>query len=194
MGGAGFETNFFVRHDPCPSCGSRNNLGRYSDGHGHCYGCGYREAGNGRVLEKTSNGAPIRQAKLEMNGTYEAIPERRISVDTCRKFGVTVEKENGVIVKHHYPFKNKEGETKASKVRVVKNKEFYATGSTQGLALFGQDTCKGSGRFITITEGELDCLSVSEMFERKWDVVSLRNGASAAIKEIKEQFLISLSH
>lgn len=187
MGGAGFETNFFVRHDPCPSCGSRNNLGRYSDGHGHCYGCGYREAGNGRVLEKTSNGAPIRQAKLEMNGTYEAIPERRISVDTCRKFGVTVEKENGVIVKHHYPFKNKEGETKASKVRVVKNKEFYATGSTQGLALFGQDTCKGSGRFITITEGELDCLSVSEMFERKWDVVSLRNGASAAIKEIKEQ-------
>ena len=85
MGGAGFETNFFVRHDPCPSCGSRNNLGRYSDGHGHCYGCGYREAGNGRVLEKTSNGAPIRQAKLEMNGTYEAIPERRISVDTCRK-------------------------------------------------------------------------------------------------------------
>jgi len=187
MGGAGFETNYFVRHDPCPSCGSRNNLGRYSDGHGHCYGCGYREAGNGRVLEKTSNGAPIRQAKLEMNGTYEAIPERRISVDTCRKFGVTVEKENGVIVKHHYPFKNKEGETKASKVRVVKNKEFYATGSTQGLTLFGQDTCKGSGRFITITEGELDCLSVSEMFERKWDVVSLRNGASAAIKEIKEQ-------
>jgi len=66
MGGAGFETNYFVRHDPCPSCGSRNNLGRYSDGHGHCYGCGYREAGNGRVLEKTSNGAPIRQAKLEI--------------------------------------------------------------------------------------------------------------------------------
>jgi len=46
----------------------------------------------------------------------------------------------------------------------VKDKEFYATGTTQGLTLFGQDTCRGSGRFITITEGELDCLAVAEMF------------------------------
>ena len=29
----------FVAHEPCPRCGSRDNLGRYSDGSGFCFGC-----------------------------------------------------------------------------------------------------------------------------------------------------------
>lgn len=33
----------FVRHEPCPSCGSRDNLGRYSDGSAFCFGCHYTE-------------------------------------------------------------------------------------------------------------------------------------------------------
>ncbi len=34
----------FLHHEPCPNCGSRNNLARYSDGHAFCFGCSYREA------------------------------------------------------------------------------------------------------------------------------------------------------
>ena len=30
-------------HEPCPRCGSSDNLGRYLDGSGYCFGCGYRE-------------------------------------------------------------------------------------------------------------------------------------------------------
>lgn len=33
----------FVKHEPCPKCGSKNNLGRYSDGSAWCFGCGYYE-------------------------------------------------------------------------------------------------------------------------------------------------------
>ena len=34
----------FVRHEPCPGCGSKDNLARYDDGHGHCFGgCGHWE-------------------------------------------------------------------------------------------------------------------------------------------------------
>ena len=182
MVGQGEST--FLAHEPCPSCGSDDNLSRYSDGHGYCFGCQHWEAGSGQV---TTNITSIKRAKLEMTGTIEALPDRRISQQTCKKFGVTVEKEAGVVTKHHYPFKDKEGETKSSKVRVVEGKAFYSTGTNQNLVLFGQDTCKGTGKYVTITEGELDCLAVSEMFERKWDVVSLRNGASSAAKEIKEQ-------
>lgn len=36
----------FVKHEPCPSCGSRDNLGRYSDGSAYCFGCGYTERGS----------------------------------------------------------------------------------------------------------------------------------------------------
>lgn len=31
----------FVRHSPCPACGSRDNLALYADGSGHCFGCGF---------------------------------------------------------------------------------------------------------------------------------------------------------
>ena len=35
----------FIGHEPCPKCGSKDNLARYSDGHGYCYGCEYWERG-----------------------------------------------------------------------------------------------------------------------------------------------------
>ena len=28
----------FIGHEPCPSCGSKDNLARYDDGHGFCFG------------------------------------------------------------------------------------------------------------------------------------------------------------
>ena len=33
----------FEQHEPCPKCGSKDNLGRYSDGSAYCFGCGYTE-------------------------------------------------------------------------------------------------------------------------------------------------------
>lgn len=33
----------FKQHEPCPRCGSRDNLGRYDDGGAFCYGCHYSE-------------------------------------------------------------------------------------------------------------------------------------------------------
>ncbi len=31
----------FLKHAPCPRCGSKDNLALYSDGGGFCFGCGY---------------------------------------------------------------------------------------------------------------------------------------------------------
>lgn len=36
----------FLKHESCPSCGSRDNLARYSDGSAWCFGCHYRERGD----------------------------------------------------------------------------------------------------------------------------------------------------
>ena len=175
----------FIKHESCPVCGSSDALARYSDGSAHCFsaGCNHHENGNGEVVSIAE------KRPLEFNGATASIPERRITQATCAKFGVTVEFDrSGKISRHHYPYYAVDtNEVKGSKVRIVQNKDFYATGSLQGVGLFGQNTCRGRGKFITITEGELDALSVSEMFDNKWDVVSLRSGASAAAKEIKEQ-------
>lgn len=180
----------FVRHEPCPKCGSKDALARYSSGSAHCFsaGCGHHEHSNGNVV--TLQPQPRRPLEdMTSSGVVAAIPDRRLSQETCRKYGVMVEyNAAGEIAKHIYPYYSTDSdELKATKVRHVKTKDFHVTGDiATNVGLFGQQTCKGKGKYITITEGEVDALSVSEMFERKWDVVSLRNGASSAAKEIKE--------
>jgi twinkle protein len=116
-----------------------------------------------------------------MVGTVDRIHDRRISQATCAKYGVTVQKEAGEIIKHHYPIHDKDGRLVGSKVRVCAEKRFYHTGG-KSTTLFGQNTCRGKGKYLTVTEGEVDAMAVSEMFENKWDVVSLSDGASSAAK------------
>ena len=176
----------FVKHEPCPSCGSKNNLARYSDGHAVCFtgGFDHYERGNGEVVESK----PKANRKLEMTGVVASIPDRRISEATCKKFGVTVEYDTeGQISKHHYPYFDKDtGAQTGNKSRIVSSKSFYASGTFDNAGLFGQQAFKGGGKYITVVEGEADALAVSEMFDGKWAVVSIRSGASGAVKDIKQ--------
>ena len=32
----------FVKHGPCPECGSKDNLAWFDDGHATCFGCDYQ--------------------------------------------------------------------------------------------------------------------------------------------------------
>jgi len=122
-----------------------------------------------------------------MTGVIAAIPDRRISQSTCQRYGVTVEYgTDGQIVKHHYPYHNKDtGAVTGTKVRITETKSFYATGEFNEAGLFGQQAFKTGGKYITITEGEADALAVNEMFDGKWPVVSIRSGAAGAAKDIK---------
>ena len=176
----------FVRHEPCPTCGSRNNLARYSDGHAVCFtvDCNHYEKATGEVVESK----PQSTRRLEMTGVVASIPDRRISEATCKKFGVTVEYgASGQIVKHHYPYFDKDSGTQTgTKSRIVDNKSFYSSGTFDNVGLFGQQAFKGGGKYITVVEGEADALAVSEMFDGKWAVVSIRSGASGAVKDIKQ--------
>jgi len=182
------QTSKFVRHESCPECGSSDALAIYDNGGQHCFGsgCDYHVFGDGETPMTTQE---LPKAKpLNMGGVVAAIPQRRLSQETCSRFGVTVEySSTGEIQKHYYPYYNSEsGEVCAAKVRDVKTKGFHATGDMSGAGFFGQQQCSGN-KYITITEGELDALSVYEMFNKQYDVVSLRSGASNAAKEIKEQ-------
>ena len=175
----------FVGHESCDQCGSSDAKAVYSDGGSYCFSCHAVGKPNGKT---TVEPTPLRR-KLELTGVIADIPDRRISQNTCEKYGVTVEYDSqGKISKHIYPYYACDtDDVKGTKVRLVKNKDFFVTGSTEGVGLFGQQVCSGRGKYLTITEGELDCLSVSEMVGNTYDVVSLRSGASAAAKEIKEQ-------
>ena len=180
----------FTHHEPCPGCGSKDNLSRYSDGHGYCFGCGHWEAADGGNNNNKSSNRNTEKSmtKLKSKGFIGAIPERNISKKIAEKFGVRITKgKDGEVDKHYYPyFDGKTSELIGYKERDVENKGFTFSGTNKGAGLFGQQVFAEGGKYLTITEGEVDALSVSEMFGGKWAVVSLKNGASGAARDIKE--------
>lgn len=182
------QNSKFLGHEACDACKSSDAKAVYSDGGSYCFSC--RAVGKGEGSSAFSSTGPTKlKRKLELTGVVADIPDRRIPKDIAAKYGVTVEYDaQGKISKHIYPYYACDtDEVKGTKVRLCHSKDFFATGSTEGVGLFGQQVCKGRGKYLTITEGEIDCMSVSQMLGGKYDVVSLRSGASAAAKEVKEQ-------
>ena len=116
---------------------------------------------------------------------FSALSDRHISKATAEKYGVKVVHDlQGKVIKHLYPYYNGH-ELSATKTRVVKDKNFFLSGSYNETGLFGQQLFN-SGKYVTITEGECDAMSAYELLGSKWAVVSIRNGAQSAVKDIKE--------
>lgn len=185
--GDGSHSSTFVRHEPCPACGSRNNLGRYDDGHGKCFGCGHYEAGNtsgDRMDIAPVEGRSDYKSNLS-TGTVTSIPSRKLDEETCRLFGYQVGGE-GDNRFHIAPYRDRQGRIVAQKIR-RKNKEFSFEGDTKTIGLFG-DHLWSKGKKIVVTEGEIDALSVSQAQGNKWPVVSVPNGAQGAAKSIKKAY------
>ena len=175
-----------VGREQCPKCGSRDNLARYSDGHAYCFGmgCGHYEPGTDqpdrpRAPRTVSDFTPI-------PGTAQALGKRGITEETCRHFGYLVgtDPKTGKVVQLA-PYRNAQGEVVAQKWRDAA-KNFGVVGSLkEALPLFGQHLWGEGGRKVVITEGEIDCLTVSQLQGNKWPVVSVPNGAQGAAKAIR---------
>ena len=193
----------FVEHKPCPACrdtgGDRagDNLSVYSDGHGYCNACGhYEQKLNDLTFSATTTTTnykekqSMRQSTIAPRGvTGSAIKDRRISGNITSKFGVTVSfDKGGKVDKHYYPYFDSTDSNNllGYKERTVATKEFQIIGTNKGSGLFGQGANRSGGKYLTICEGELDALSVSEMFDGKWQVVSLKNGSNSASRDVKE--------
>ena len=84
------ETSTCIAHEPCPECGSKDNLGRYSDGHGYCFGCGYFE----KAGEEVESVFPTTEESVVQSdfitGEARALPKRFINEDTAHKFDYCV--------------------------------------------------------------------------------------------------------
>ena len=121
-------------------------------------------------------------------GDFNALHDRGISLTTAKKYGVrSVVNSKNEVSRHFYPYYNGSEEV-AYKTRFVSDKGFTASGPISECGLFGQHTVgdKG-GKYITITEGECDAMAAYELLGSKWPVVSVKNGAQGAEKDVKSQ-------
>ena len=174
----------FIKHVECsnPKCGSSDANSLYDDGHQYCFACNtYVNGSNDEPVAYKQQTTKVFTMKTQ--GEVKAIVDRCISKDTCEFFGVT--QETG---KHYYPYFDETGLKVAEKIRSVENKTFSIAGNFNKATLFGQSLFQKAGKYITIVEGELDALASYQMTGSKWPTVSIRNGASAAVKDCKAQY------
>lgn len=175
----------FTHHEPCPSCGSSDALARYTDGHGYCFSCQYHEQGNESVAKTHSIPADSgSRPGLLLHGDYRPLSKRGITEETCRKFGYRVAEFQGRTVQVA-DYHDSDGNVVAQKVRFP-DKDFTVLGDMKKAGLFGQQLWRDTGKMIVVTEGEIDALSVSQLQQNKWAVVSIPNGAQGAVKAIKK--------
>lgn len=175
------EESQLIRKEPCPACGSRDNLARYSDGHAYCFtpGCEHYEPGEGQ--EGTAK--PSRKTPSDLlQGTYTALKARGITEETCRTMGYQRATHGGETVQVANYYHPETRELVGQKIR-TKDKTFKVFGKLHD-ALFGWQAWPVGGKKIVITEGEIDALTVSQVQGNKYPVVSLPNGASSAKKAI----------
>jgi twinkle protein len=172
----------FLRHDPCEACGSSDGKAVYSDGHTYCFVCEKHTKGNMdedtnvEVSKKTSGGL--------VSGVPRALEKRKLSTETCKLWDYTVGKYNGESVQIAN-YKNQHGETVAQKIRFP-NKDFVFLGNTKDAGLYGMHLWRDGGKMVTVVEGEIDALSLSQAQGNKWAVVSVPNGAQGAKKSIQK--------
>tara|TARA_R110000744_G_scaffold98093_3_gene189515 strand:- start:45 stop:1331 length:1287 start_codon:yes stop_codon:yes gene_type:complete len=64
------------------------------------------------------------------------------------------------------------------------DKSFQILGNSKKMGLYGEHLWRGGGKMVTVTEGEIDALSVSQQTGNKWATVSVPNGAQGAHKAV----------
>jgi twinkle protein len=171
----------FVEHCACNACGSSDAAGRYSDGSIKCHKCGDKVPGTGghKIAKQQKDWTPIEIEEIKY------IQSRKLDAETCKKYEYGFGTYHGERV-HVTNVRSPSGKLVGQKIRKA-NKDFVFLGNFDEAGLYGQHTCRDSGKIIVITEGEIDALSVSQQQGNKWPVVSVPNGASGAKKAIAKQ-------
>ena len=169
----------------CPECGSSDGNVRHSEGYSFCFVC---ETRFGESMQTETVIPMKRESNIKTVGTLGALTERSISKETAQKYNTDV-KVNGNMNTHHiYKYFDESGNNIGNKVRNISTKDMWVEGSMTEALLFGQNIFAPNGKYITITEGEVDAMSAYELLGSKWACVSIKTGAGSALRDCKKAF------
>jgi len=178
----------FIRHTPCPACGSSDARAEYSDGHAVCFSCSaYTHAPNTGGKSGKANGLQVAKGKKEWTPLEVrpiSLTKRKISTRTADLFRYYEGTHAGKPC-HIASYFDSDGNLCAQKIRHA-DKTFTVLGSMREAQLFGQHLWRTSGKRVIVTEGEIDAMSMSQVQDNKWPVVSVKNGANGAFKALQE--------
>lgn len=167
-------------HSSCSSCGSSDANAIYASGTAYCFSCGNWSV----VDDSVCNNRRTKTMRDDLlNGEAKALKARGIPANICSQYNYKIgidNKGNSCQIATYY---NKDKQPVAQKLR-YKDKTFKFIGESKEALLYGQHLWSSGGKKLTITEGEIDALSVAVAFDGKYPVVSIPNGAQGAKKAI----------
>jgi twinkle protein len=132
-------------------------------------------------MEAATEGAT--KTVAEIGGTHRAIDKRGITEESCRKFDYRVAKLNGQLAQIAV-YRDASGTVCGHHLR-YEGKQFRWTGDAKRAVLWGRHLWTPSPNIrVVVTEGEIDAMTVSQLMDHKWPVVSLPNGAASAAQSI----------
>jgi twinkle protein len=181
----------FVKTDlPCPVCDSSDAFAIDDGGWGRCFSClktvppeqassdGFeKEEVISKMVPLETNSEPVKLASV----VYRSMPDRDLSKQALEFYGVGFRGTDIV-----FPY----NDGKALKVRKRGDKKQHGVEGDwkADTALFGQHLYPKGGKFVLITEGEFDAVAAYELMSKKTPCVSVRNGASGAVKDVKANY------
>lgn len=177
----------FVKHEACEACGSSDGKAIYSDNSSHCFVCS-KTVPSKEYLDSLGQNSKVKSIskKEDMEikpSTKPAITEeenkaikaetshaargfRGIRDDIYTMFGVrhAFDEETGEVCEQYYPV-TQEGQLSGYKIREVP-KNFRSKGRTGAdCDLFMAFKFNRGGKYVIITEGEIDSLSAYQMLK-----------------------------
>lgn len=169
----------FIAHEACPECGSSDALARYADGSGHCFSCKHNErADEDAERPSAPSRSRVTQDWTPIKGHYADLTARGITEETCKKCDYQLgEFADGTKV-HIQLIKDENGQLIDQKTR-DRSKDFKWIAGSKYKGIIGSWAWPASGKSVTITEGEIDRMSISQAFDNKWPTGSLPNGAGS---------------
>lgn len=172
-----YEESEYLFKVGCDACGSSDANAVYSNGNNHCFSCGKTTYGDS--VERDSDQVEKNSDLYEVE--IRALVKRKISEATCRKFGYGY--ANGKQVATYY---DTDGRAIGQKLRSA-DKSFSWRGNAKKATLFGQQLwAPHPKKRIVLTEGEIDALTISQLQDNKWAVVSVPNGAHSAERDVRK--------
>jgi len=169
-------TSEFVRHEPCPNCGSSDANSLYSDGQYYCFSCHTFTPAEG--INHNHNSTKMSN-DVKIIGAATWLPKRKLSEKTNEFYKIY---EYSATLR--FPYFTPDGVLQGVKTKTKKKIFTYEGVSTD--TLFGQHLFPSTGKRIVVTEGELDAASCYEAMPG-WPMVSLPHGAAAAKKDCQKQ-------
>lgn len=118
--------------------------------------------------------------------TQPAGAKRGIRADVALRYGYVGAEVDGELY-HAATFKDAKGAVVGYKLRSIEHKSFrwFGRDKMKPVPFFGQHLYP-NGRYLVITEGEIDALSVATADSKEWPVVSLPDGAGSATRAVQE--------